>query len=49
MNNSKAIDVPIEKGCILSIGYCPRIDEENDCMSKVPYANAFDSDVLGQI
>jgi hypothetical protein len=43
MHNSKPIDTPMEKGCILSLDQCPKNDEEKNQMSKVPYASAIGS------
>ena len=43
MHNSKLIDIPMEKGCTLSLDQCPKNDEEKNQMSKVPYASAIRS------
>ena len=43
MHNSKPIDTQIEKGCTLSLDQCPKNDEEENQMSKVPYASAIGS------
>jgi hypothetical protein len=43
MHNSKPIDILMEKGCTLSLDQCPKNDEENNQMSKVPYASTIGS------
>lgn len=39
MDIFKLVDTPFGKGCILSLSECPKTDEENNDLSKVPYAN----------
>jgi hypothetical protein len=43
VHNSKPIDTPMEKGCTLNLDQCPKNDEEENQMSKVPYASAIGS------
>eukprot|EP00253_Pinus_taeda_P028064 PITA_28064 len=39
MNNVKPVSVPLASHFKLSSSLCPNIDEENDYMSRIPYAN----------
>ena len=43
ISNAKPIDTPIEKGFSLTLNHCPKNEEENNQMSKVPYASAIGS------
>ncbi|KAK2986482.1 hypothetical protein RJ640_001005 [Escallonia rubra] len=43
MHNSEPIDTPMDKACILTIDQCPKNDDEENQMSKVPYAAAVGS------
>ncbi|KAL9269976.1 Retrovirus-related Pol polyprotein from transposon TNT 1-94-like protein [Drosera capensis] len=43
MNNSKPVDTPMKKGCILNLDQCSKSDEEKKHMSKVPSAVAIGS------
>jgi hypothetical protein len=40
MNNVKPIQIPLASHFKISSGLCPSNEEENDYMSRVPYANA---------
>ena len=43
MQDSKPVKVPIPVGVRLSVEQCPKTQEEEDDMSRVPYASAFSS------
>jgi hypothetical protein len=43
MNNAKPIQIHLASHFKLSSGLCPSNDEENDCMSCVPYSNVVGS------
>ena len=43
MKDSKLVKVPIPIGVKLSAEQCPKIQEEEEDMSHVPYASAVDS------
>ena len=43
MKDSKLVKVPIPIGVRLSTEQCPKTHEEEQDMSRVPYASAFDS------
>ena len=40
MHYSKLVDTPIERGLILSLGQCPKIDKGKETMNNVRYASA---------
>jgi len=43
MQNSKPVKVPIPVGVMLFAEQCPRTQEEEEDMSRVPYASAVSS------
>jgi len=43
MHYIKCIDTPIENGITLSLYQYPKIDEENDKISNIPYASPLGS------
>ena len=43
MQDSKPVNVPIPVGVKLSAEQCPKTHEEEECMSRVPYASAVGS------
>ena len=43
MQDSKLVNVPIPVGVKLSAEQCPKTQEEEECMSRVPYASAVGS------
>eukprot|EP00253_Pinus_taeda_P014861 PITA_14861 len=47
MQDSKSVKVPIPLGVRLSVEQCPKTQEEEEDMSRVPYASAVGSLILG--
>ena len=43
MYDSKPINTPVEKGIVLTLAQCPKIDDEKEKISNVPYANVVGS------
>ena len=43
MQDSKPMDIPVDKSLSLSRDICPKTSEEKDKMSRVPYASAVGS------
>ena len=43
MQDSKLVNVPIPVGVKLSVEQCPKTQEEEEDMSRVPYASAVGS------
>ena len=49
MQDSKPVNVPIPVGTNLSVEQCPKTQEEEEDMSRVPYASAVSSSMYAMV
>ena len=43
MYDSKSVNTTVEKGLVLTLAQCPKVDDEKEKISNVPYANVVGS------